>query len=294
MLRLLPLLLSAGCVTSEFERMSRLEREVHLAHVRHSAESQMSAWLARADGSEILSINADRRVAGASTVKVLVLVEAYAQAEEGTFPLGGDLTYLAEDWMEGGGSMQYEKPGSTWSYRQLIRKMIVESDDIASNMILKRLGMRNVNARAVTLGMQATRFERLFGDEEARRRRGLENWTTAREMGRLMLAIFRREILTPAACDEMIELLEKTPRGRIAAGVPKFTPVGHKGGNLPGIRHDVGWVRVPGHPYVLSVFLDNTLPSKRSEDSGQVEDPGILAIEAIARVVYGALGPTDE
>ena len=283
MRRLFPVLLLAGCVTSEFERMSRLEREVHLAHVRHSAESEMSAWIARADGSEILSIHADRRVPGASTVKVLILVEAYAQAEEGTFNLAGDVTYLAEDWVDGGNSLQYEKPGSTWSYRQLIRKMIVESDDIASNILLKRLGMRSVNARAEKLGMQATRFERLFGD-----RSGLENWTTAREMGRLMLSIFRREILTPAACDEMIGLLEKTPRGRIAAGVPKFTPVGHKGGNLPGIRHDVGWVRVPGHPYVLSVFLDRVFEWRRGED------PGVSAIEAIARVVYGELGPTDE
>ena len=294
MRRLLPLLLIGGCATSDFERMSRLEREVRLAHVRHAAGSQMSLWLARADGSEILSIDADRRLPGASTVKVLLLVEAHAQAEEGTFNLSGDVTYLAEDFIEGGGSLQYEKVGSTWSYRQLLRKMIVESDDIASNMLLKRLGLRQVNARAEALGLRATRFERLFGDEEARRRRGLENWTTAREMGGLLRAIFRREILTPAACDEMIELLERTPRGRIAAGVPKFTPVGHKGGNLPGLRHDVGWVRVPGHPYVLSVFLDNTLPPKEGEERGRREDPGVMAIEAVARVVYAALGPTDE
>ena len=108
-----------------------------------------------------------------------------------------------------------------------------------------------------------------------------------------MLAIFRREILTPQACDEMIDTLERTSRGRIASGVPKFVPVGHKGGSLPGLRQDVGWVRVPGHPYVLSIFLDPTLPLKRGQD-GKEEDPGILAIEAIARVVYGALGPTDE
>jgi len=248
----------------------------------------MSLWLGRADGSEILAIQADRRVPGASTVKVLILVEAYAQAAEGTFDLGGHMTFLEEDRVGGSGSLQHERAGSTWTVRQLLRKMIAESDNVASNMLLQRLGMKNVNARAEKLGMQATRFERLFMDEEARRQRK-ENWTTAREMGRLMLSIFRREILKPEACDEMIEILERTSRGRIAAGVPKSVPVGHKGGALPGLRHDVGWVRVPGHPYVLSVFLENVMEKKDPQ-----EDRGLDAIGAIGTLVYTTLGPTDE
>lgn len=281
-------LLAASCALSDFERMSRLERETRLAHARHSPESRLSLWLAGADGTEILSVDADRRVPGASTVKVLILVEAHAQAAEGTFDLGGSATYLAEDRVDGSGSLQHEKPGSTWTYRQLIRKMISESDNVASNILLKRLGMKSLNLRAERLGMRVTRFERLFMDEEARRERK-ENWTTAREMGRLLLSIYRKEILSPAACDEMIETLERTSRGRIASGVPKFVPVGHKGGSLPGLRHDVGWVRVQGHPYVLSVFLDNVL-----ERPGAQEDRGYEAIGAIARIVYATLGPTDE
>lgn len=281
-------LLLAGCAASEFERMPRLEREVRLAHVRHSPESQMSLWLARTDGTELLSVQADRRVPGASTVKVLLLVEAHAQAAEGEFDLGGSTTYLEEDRVGGAGSLQHERPGSTWTWRQLIRRMIAESDNTASNLLLRRLGMKNVNLRAERLGMGVTRFERAFMDEDARRL-GKENWTTAREMGRLLLAIYRKEILTPAACEEMIETLEKTSRGRIAAGVPRFVPVGHKGGSLPGLRHDVGWVRVPGHPYVLSVFLDNVL-----ERPGAEEDRGLAAIGAVAQTVYSMLGPTDE
>jgi beta-lactamase class A len=148
--------------------------------------------------------------------------------------------------------------------------------------------MGNVNERAAKLGLPVTRFEREFMDFDARRL-GKENWTTAREMGQLVRAIFRREILTAAACDEMIHLLEHTSRGRIAAGVPKEIPVGHKSGSLVGLRHDVGWVRVPGQPYILSVFLDNVL-----ERPGGEEDRGIEAIEAIGRAVYGAVGPTDE
>lgn len=284
----LALVLFSGCAASEYETMSRFEREVKLAHVRHSPESRMSLWLGRTDGKELLAINADWRVPGASTVKILLLIEAHAQSLAGELDLGASTTYLAEDRVEGSGSLQYEKPGSTWTWRQLLRRMIAESDNVASNMILRRLGMARVNARAEQMGLQVTRFARPFMDEEARRR-GIENWTTAREMAMVVRAIYRREILTAEACDEMIALMERTSRGRIAAGVPKFIPVGHKGGSLPGLRHDVGWVAVPGHPYVLSVFLENVL-----EKPGAEEDPGYSAIEAVARVVFESLGPTDE
>ena len=109
-------------------------------------------------------------------------------------------------------------------------------------------------------------------------------------MGQVMRAIFRKEILTKEACEQMIALLERTSRGRIAAGVPKEIAVGHKSGSIiPGIRHDVGWVRVPGQPYVLSIFLDGFI-----EDPTGEEDRGVRGLEAIGRIVYEAMGPTDE
>ncbi len=283
---LLPLLGCAG--PSEFERMSRLERDCRLAFASHAPEAKPSLWLSRGDGREILALDADRRVAAASTVKVLLLVEGHAQALEGRFRWTDEAVLRDEDRVGGSGSLQRERAGSTWTYLQLARRMIAESDNTASNLILDRLGMESVNARAERLGMSVTRFHRLFMDEAARRE-GRENWTTAREMGRLMLAIFRREVLTPEACDEIAAALEHTSRGRIAAGVPRDVPVGHKGGSLPGLRHDVGWVRLSGQPYVLSIFLDGVI--ERPAGGG---DRGLAAIEAVSRTVHAALGPGDE
>jgi beta-lactamase class A len=286
--RVLGLLLLGGCAVSDYEKMSRLEREVKHALARHAPEAKLSLWLASADGRELLALDADRPLPGASTLKVLLLVEAHARALEGTFRWGDSVTLLEEDLVGGTGTLQFERAGSSWTYQQLARRMISESDNVASNLLLRRLGARAVNERARALGMAVTRFERAFMDFDARRE-GKDNWTTAREMGRLCRSIFRREILTPEACDDMIATLERTGRGRIAAGVPKDVAVGHKSGSVAGMRHDVGWVRLPGHPYVLSVFLDNVL-----ERPGREEDRGVAALEAIARVVYAALGPTDE
>jgi beta-lactamase class A len=283
MRRLSLLFLLTGCAPpSAFERMERLERDVRLALAREAGETTPSVWVSRFDGREILAINPDRPVPGASTLKLLLLVEAYAQADAGALSWAGETTLLAEDVVGGPGSLQREKPGSSWTWRQIARRMILESDNTAANLMLGKLGMSKVNARAASLGLAVTRFERKFMDFDALRE-GRENRTTAREMGRLALAIARREILTPAACDEMIALLESGAR-RV-----KHVPSARKTGSARGTRGEVGWSRVPGQPYALAIFLDNVY-----EKPGATEDRGALAIDTVARLVYGALGPSDE
>ncbi len=283
------LLLLAGCgAPSPFEKMSRLERDLRLSSAREAPGVRLSMWLAQADGRELLAIDADRPLPAASLLKVLILVEAHAQALDRSFQWTDGHTLVDADIVGGTGSFQREIRGSSWTYLQYARRMIAESDNTAANILLRRLGMDKVNARAQALGLTSTRFEREFMDFDAQRD-GRENRSTAREMGMLMRSIFRREILTPQACDEMIALLERTSRGRIATGVPKEIPVGHKSGTLAGCRHDVGWVRVPGQPYILSVLLDNVYERPAGED-----DRGVAALDAIGRIVYAAVGPSDE
>lgn len=280
-------LLLAGCAGGRVETMPRLEFAARRSQTQAAPEARMSLWIARADGRELLAIDADQPMVAASTIKVLLLVEMHAQAAEGRFRWHDLVTLREEDKAGGSGSLKRETEGSQWSWIQLARKMIAESDNTASNMILEKLGMERVNARAATLGMERTRFGRRFMDEEARRA-GRENRTTAREMGLLMRSIYRREILTPEACDAMIRTLEETPRGRIAAAIPAGIAVGHKGGTLAGVRHDVGWVRLAHGAYVLSIFLENVMEREDGRDSG------VAAIEAVSAAVFEQLAPSDE
>jgi beta-lactamase class A len=283
------LLLLAGCVEpSLYEKMSTLERDLRLASQRESPGVRLSLWLAQADGRELLAIDADRPLPAASVLKVLILVEAHAQALDRRFRWTDEHTLVDTDIVGCTGSFQGEPRGSSWTYLQYARRMITESDNTAANILLRRLGIEAVNRRAAALGMTETRVEREFMDFDAQRR-GYENRTTAREMGLLMRSIYRREILTPQACDDLIALLEHTSRGRIASGVPKDIAVGHKSGTLSGCRHDVGWVRVPGQPYILSVFLDNVYERPAGE-----EDRGVAALDAIGKIVFAAVGPGEE
>jgi beta-lactamase class A len=106
------LALLAGCAEpSAFENMSRLEREVRFAALRAAPGAQLSLWLARADGRELLAVDADRPIPAASTLKVLILVEAHAQAIDGSFRWADEHTLLPEEIVGGTGSFQHERVG---------------------------------------------------------------------------------------------------------------------------------------------------------------------------------------
>jgi beta-lactamase class A len=255
-----------GCAApSEFERMGGLERRIRLEAGRLSPGVRVSLWLGRPDGRERLALDADREVPAAGLVAVLVLVEGFAREREGSFRWSGEVTE--------------PETGRTSTYRDLGRRMISEGDLRAMGQLLSRLGRDAVNARARALGMERTTIRE---DPAA-------NTTTAREMGVLLGAILRGAVVSREASAEMAAMLERTSRGRIASGLPRDLPVGHKAGVLPGCRHDAGWVRRPERPYVLCIFLDNVL-----ESADPKVERGWTALEAAARRVHEEMGPTEE
>jgi beta-lactamase class A len=250
---------------SDFERMGSLERQIRLEAGRLSPGVRVSLWLGRPDGRERLALDADREVPAAGLLAVLVLVEGFAREREGGFRWSGEVTDPAT--------------GRTSTYRDLGRRMISEGDLRAMDRLLSRLGEDAVNARARALGLERTTIR---GDPAASR-------TTARELGLLLGAIFRGAVVSREASAEMAAMLERTSRGRIASGLPRDLPVGHKAGALPGCRHDAGWVRRPERPYVLCILLENVL-----ESADPRVERGWAALEAAARRVHEELGPSEE
>lgn len=273
------LLLLAGCSGTPVSEQTPMEREIRMILMKEAPEARLSLWLGEADGEEILAIDADRPVAGSSMLKILILSEVHAQAQMGLFRWDDLHVLREEDLAEGSGSLVTKPAGTEWSYRELVRRMIVHSDNTAANILLKRLGITRVNARAERLGLETTRL-----GGECVDRKGV---TTAREMGALMGAVMRREILTLKACDAMSALLEATPRTRIAAGVPSELCVGRKGGTLSGMRADAAWVRFPERPYVFVVILDEL-----AERSG-VPDRGNAALVELSRHVFRKLSACE-
>ena len=238
---------------------------------------------------DTLFINAHQSFHAASTMKTPVMIELYKQAEAGRFSLddsilvkneftsivdGSPYTMQLSDDSE---SVLYEKIGTTLPIRTLMYEMITQSSNLATNILIELVGAKNVTSTMRELGARDIKVLRGVEDMKAYEQ-GLSNTTTAYDLMKIYEAIGRDEIISEAACQEMMEVLFAQKFNEIIpAKLPADVKVAHKTGSITGVRHDSGIVELPnGHEYVI-ILLSKELPS------AQV---GIDLLSEISKMVY--------
>jgi beta-lactamase class A len=230
----------------------------------------------------------------ASTMKVPVMMELFRQAEAGTFSLDDTLTVVNEFRSVVDGSPYslevgddsdadiYGAIGSRRSYRDLCEAMITVSSNLATNVLIDRLGVENVRATVARSGGDGMNVRRGVEDTKAFRA-GLNNTTTARGFAALLLAIARGQAVSAPASEQMQAVLKRQEfNDAIPAGLPAGTVVGHKTGSITKIHHDGAIVYGP-RPYVLVVLTRGVEDQERSA----------ALIADITREIHAALGQAD-
>lgn len=178
--------------------------------------------------------NDDMQFYSASLYKVWLLVEAYAQASAGSISLDDTYITISQSdlpWEDG----WLTPAGTELSVREALEMSITWSDNSTSLALLRTLGRDNVNKTLRALGLRATWLDDVGG-----------NLTTARDMARLFTLMLQGRIATPAASNEMVELLKRQQvNDRLPAGLPEGAAVAHKTGNLWDVAHDAGIIWTP-------------------------------------------------
>jgi beta-lactamase class A len=214
-----------------------------------------------------LYVNADDTFHAASTMKVAVMMELYRQARAGRLSLDGRVAVKNEFKSIADGSpfsispaddsekTLYAKVGSTETARELVRLMITESSNLATNILIELVTPERVRELTEKLGARGVRVLRGVEDSKAFER-GMNNATTARGLLVLLRAIAERRAVSRAASEEMERvLLAQKFREGLPAGLPAGVRVAHKTGSITRISHDAGIVYPPGRkPYVLVVL----------------------------------------
>lgn len=253
------------------------------------ANADASVALRMLDGSGELLYRPDVEYHAASTMKVPVMIELFRQARGGRIKLDDQLpirnefhsivdrsvyTLSAEDDSD---AELYKKIGGSMSYRELCEAMITVSSNFATNLLIERLGARNIQATTNALGAPGMHVLRGVEDSKAFEK-GLNNTTTARALLTLMEKIAKGQAVDPAASEEMVAILKRQKfNERIPAGLPAGVAVAHKTGEITKIQHDAAIVFAE-RPFALVVLVrgieDAKLGSKLAAD--------------ITRVVYRA------
>ena len=241
-------------------------------------EELVAVWLGGLDGETWWEQDADEPAYAASLVKVplatatqgldltrRVLVHAdFASAA----PSSTDRFTIERD--DDQDDATWDAVGEHESLAELRRRAIVDSSNIATNLLLEQVGVAAVQDVLRAAGVSdRTTITRGIGDLAARDA-GLANQVTARDLGRVLAH-------TPPEVEEV--MLGQRHRAGIPAGLPPGTPVANKTGWVDGIAHDMAIVRPTaeqgGAPFALVVLT-------RTDDAHEVAETRIAALAAEA------------
>ena len=213
------------------------------------------------------SLNADEPFHPASTIKVHVMIEVFRQVNVGLFslddrlPVLNSFTSIADgspfslDVKDDSEQSLYARLGESETIGELVRLMIVRSSNLATNILIEKAGVENINDFVGALGIEGVSIKRGVEDNAAFRL-GLNNSATARGLTQTMSLIARNKVVSEEASGQMIQiLLGQEFNESIPALLPNFVQVAHKTGWTGNVYHDTGIVYPANRkPYVLSMM----------------------------------------
>lgn len=228
-------------------------------------------------GQEIF-INANQPYHPASTFKVHVMMEVFHQAEQGQLsledcvPILNSFTSVADGswfWLlesDDAEKTLYPRPGENESIGELTRLMIVRSSNLATNILLEKIGTKSIDDFIHALGIQGVTVLRGIEDDAARRR-GMNNSATARGLTQTMKLIAEGNVASRQASEKMIEiLLGQEFNESIPALLPNSVRVAHKTGWDEDVYHDTGIVYPEGRkPYALTIMTRGFTEGQEAE-----------------------------
>ena len=186
--------------------------------------------------------DADKRFPSASMVKVPIMAACYKAAEEGRISLADVVTLKRADKVRGSGTLRAAPPGTPVTVEKLIELMITDSDTTAANMLIDLLGFDYLASAFKDFGLDQTNLARKMMDFRSRAK-GIENYTTPREMADILERIYRRTCVSPQASEKCLVCLKgQKVNDRIPRYLPRKVPVAHKTGLENKVCHDAGIV----------------------------------------------------
>ena len=214
-------------------------------------QMQTGVFFVDVDNGDYLDIESNTVFSAASTIKIPILVAFFQDVDAKKIRLDEKLT-LEKDVIGGGsGNMQYQKRGTKYTALETAIKMISISDNTATNMLIKRLGGKELlNQRFREWGLTNTAINNYLPDLKG------TNTSSPRDLGNLLAMVQQGELISLKSRDRLLVIMRQTrTRTLLPQGLGKGAIIAHKTGDIGTILADAGIVDMPNGKRYIAVAM---------------------------------------
>lgn len=254
---------------------------------------QVGVMIRHLESGAEFGYRSDEPMPTASLIKFPVMVVAYQHAARGQLDLRKMLTFRDGDRVPGSGILSTQfSDGLQLSVRDAIRLMIAYSDNSATNLVLRELGLNATNECVAQFHCRNTRIHACVYHPETSispadsQKFGLGK-TTARDMVQLLTQLHKGELIDAAASQTMRDhLLACDDQSRLGSLLPEGTKIAMKTGSTSTVRTVAGLIESPGGTIAICVLTAENKDRRWSEENAAQR----LSAE-IARVAWKVFNP---
>jgi len=291
MIQLFTALFSIAGMHSHFNHpidTAQMHKEINAEFAKQPAGTFAVAFEDLSTGEQFL-MNSHQSFHAASTIKTAFLIETFEQAAKHKFSLS-DSIFIHNDFKSiVDGSIYhldstddsetdlYKRIGQKETIYNLLFRMITQSSNFSTNLIVDLINAKNANQTMRSIGAKDIQALRGVEDNKAFDL-GMNNTVTAYDLMIIFDHIAKGTVVNKQACDSMIQILmHQQLREKIPAKLPANVKVANKTGSIDKVSHDSGIVFLPdGRKYVL------VLLSSGVEDEKSVNE----TLANVSRIIY--------
>jgi beta-lactamase class A len=232
----------------------------------------------------------DRRIVGstdsynpASTIKLALLATLMRQADRGLLNLDAPISISPYMVVGGAGDLQQQPMPFTTTVRDVARRMVVLSDNTATNVLLYYVGLPTVQALLDDLGLQTMRFNRQMfpGDKIAEPANVID---TADALA-LLHALYVGDLLSEQSRRQVLDWMLAQEVDTKFGALPHKARIAHKTGETGTVTHDMGYFLIPGHETIVVVLTEVTT-SGGYDETMRIGNP---VVQEIGKAVFDAM-----
>jgi beta-lactamase class A len=234
------------------------------------------------DSGRYVDLNGTEAVAAASTIKVPILVAFLQQVDAGNLALNQAVVLQEQHLAGGSGSLASEAIGSEYTALEVATRMIIHSDNTATNMMIEALGGQEVlNQQFATWGLESTVLRNPLPDLEG------TNTTSTRDLALLMALVDQGDVLSRRSRERLFSIMQRTVnRSLIAFSLTDGSLVANKTGDIALALGDVAMVDTPnGNRYALAIMV------QRPNNDGRASELIRRITEAVHKELNQPIAP---